>query len=220
MTPTVLAAPPHFISPHRDCMIPRHLKRDLRKRAIDARTALVGRIDKLAAAAAIRERFLAEFAPRAGTVVSAFWPVGDEFDIRPTMEALRARGCIVALPVVTVKHMPLTFRVWEPGMSFIVSSFGIPEPGPERPPATPDISLVPLLAFDREGYRLGYGGGYYDRTIEQLRLLRRDPPYLAVGVAFAGQEVERLPHEPFDQPLDCVLTEHATRTFERQVRVR
>jgi len=198
-------------------MDPRHLKRDLRKQAIAARSALVAGLDREAAAQAVRDRFIAEFSPKPGTVVSAFWPVGDEFDIKPTIEALHRCGCVVALPVVTVKHMPLTFRVWEPDTQFILSSFSIPEPGPDRPPATPDISLVPLLAFDGEGYRLGYGGGYYDRTLQQLRLLRRDPPFVAIGVAFAGQETARLPHEPFDQPLDCVITEQATRRFGRKV---
>lgn len=196
----------------------RLIKRALRKQAIADRAQLVARIDPAAAALAIRDRFLETFAPTPVTVVSAFWPVGEELNIKPLIEALHARGCVCALPVVTVKHMPLTFRVWEPGMPFIVSSFGIPEPGPDRPPATPDISLVPLLAFDEEGFRLGYGGGYYDRTIEQLRLLRRDPPYLTVGVAFEGQLRGELPHETFDQPLDTILTEQKLRQFTRKVR--
>jgi len=198
-------------------MDPRLFKRALRKQAIADRAQLVARFDAAAAARAIRDRFLDTFAPTRGTVVSAFWPVGDELDIKPLLEALHAQGCVCTLPVVTIKHMPLTFRVWEPGMPFIVSSFGIPEPGPDRPPATPDISLVPLLAFDEEGYRLGYGGGYYDRTIEQLRLLRRDPPYLTVGVAFEGQLRSDVPHESFDQPLDWILTEQKSRQFTRKV---
>ena len=195
----------------------RLFKRDLRKQAIAARAALLGRIDPSAAALAVRDRFIETFAPTPGTVVSAFWPVAEEFNVRPLIEFLHARGCVCALPVVTVKHMPLTFRVWEPGMSFIVSSFGIPEPGPDRPPVTPDISLVPLLAFDGAGYRLGYGGGYYDRTIEQLRMLRRTPPFRAVGVAFAGQRVDSLPHEPFDQPLDWILTEESVLEIAKAV---
>lgn len=195
----------------------RLFKRDLRKQAIAARAALLGRIDPNAAALAVRDRFLETFSPTRGTVVSAFWPVAEEFDVLPLIETLNERGCVCALPVVTVKHMPLTFRVWEPGMPFIVSSFGIPEPGPDRPPVTPDISLVPLLAFDEAGYRLGYGGGYYDRTIEQLRMLRRTPPFLAVGVAFAGQRVDSFPHEPFDQPLDWILTEESVLEIAKAV---
>lgn len=198
-------------------MDPRLFKRALRKQAIAERARLVAGFDAAAAARAIRDRFLETFAPTPGTVVSAFWPVGEELDIKPLLEALHGRGCVCTLPVVTIKHMPLTFRVWEPGMPFIVSSFGIPEPGPDRPPATPDISLVPLLAFDEEGYRLGYGGGYYDRTIEQLRLLRRDPPYLTVGVAFEGQLRSDVPHESFDQPLDWILTEQKARHFAPRV---
>lgn len=194
-------------------MDPRLFKRALRKQAIADRAQMVAGFDAAAAACAIRDRFLETFAPPPGTVVSAFWPVGDELDVKPLLEVLHERGCVCTLPVVTIKHMPLTFRVWEPGMPFIVSSFGIPEPGPDRPPATPDISLVPLLAFDEEGYRLGYGGGYYDRTIEQLRLLRRDPPFLTVGVAFEGQLRSDVPHESFDQPLDWILTEQKARHF-------
>jgi 5-formyltetrahydrofolate cyclo-ligase len=200
----------------------RLFKRALRKQAIADRARLIAGLDAAAAARAIRDRFLESFAAThvlgRGTVVSAFWPVGEELDIKPLIEALHERGCVCALPVVTVKHMPLTFRVWQPGMPFIVSSFGIPEPGPDCPPATPDISLVPLLAFDEEGYRLGYGGGYYDRTIEQLRLLRRDPPYLTVGVAFEGQLRSDLPHESFDQPLDWILTEQRSRQFSPKVK--
>lgn len=194
-------------------MTARLVKRDLRKRAIERRTALVARIDATAVARAIRDHFLARFDPKPGAAVSLFWPVGDELDVKPLIEALHARRCVVALPVVTRPHTPLTFRLWEPGIEFIVSPFGIPEPGPERPAVTPDISVVPLLQFDRDGYRLGYGGGFYDRTIEQLRLLRRDPPYLAVGVGFAGQEVESLPHESFDQPLDWIVTEEGAKRF-------
>lgn len=197
-------------------MTPRLFKRALRKQAIAERAQLIRRIDAAAAARAIRDRVIDTIAPKAGMVVSAFWPVADELDIRPTIEALHARGCVCVLPVVTVKHMPLTFRVWEPDMPFIVSNFGIAEPGPDRAPATPDVSLVPLLAFDDQGYRLGYGGGYYDRTIEQMRLLRRDPPYLTVGVAFEGQRRDDLLHEPFDQPLDWIVTEEKARRFERR----
>jgi 5-formyltetrahydrofolate cyclo-ligase len=194
-------------------MDPRLIKRALRKKAIADRASLIRAIDAHAAALAVRDRFLETFAPAIGTVVSAFWPVGEELDVKPLIDALHARGCVCALPVVTVKHMPLTFRVWHPGAAFIVSNFGIPEPGPDCPPATPDISIVPLLAFDDAGYRLGYGGGYYDRTIEQLRLLRRDPPYVTVGVAFEGQRADDLPHEPFDQPLDWIVTEDRVRRF-------
>jgi len=163
----------------------RLIKRALRKQAIADRAQLVARIDPAAAALAIRDRFLETFAPTPVTVVSAFWPVGEELNIKPLIEALHARGCVCALPVVTVKHMPLTFRVWEPGMPFIVSSFGIPEPGPDRPPATPDISLVPLLAFDEEGFRLGYGGGYYDH--------RTAPPIAARSAVSHGRRRVRGP---------------------------
>ncbi len=182
-------------------------KRDARATAKARRTATTARVDTAAAADAVKDHVLRTFAPPPGTILSAFWSIGDEMDLRPLLHAAHALGCVCALPVVIAPRTPLTFRHWEPGVELVVSAFGIPEPGPERPAVTPDISVVPLLAFDREGYRLGYGGGFYDRTITLMRSAPRARPYIAVGVGFAGQEVAHVPREPHDARLNWIVTE-------------
>jgi len=161
---------------------------------------------------AIRDRYLSAFDPPAGTVVSAFWPMAGELDLRPLLEALHDRGCVCALPVVAGRNLPLVFRTWEPGVALVTSRFGIAEPAPDRPAVRPRHALVPLLAFDDEGYRLGYGGGFYDRT---LALLRGDGagPLVAIGVGLEAQRRPALPREPFDQRLDWLVTEEAVRRF-------
>jgi 5-formyltetrahydrofolate cyclo-ligase len=186
---------------------PPNPKRDARTAAIARRTATVARIDAAMAAQRVINQILRTFAPKPGTILSAFWSIGDEIEIQPLLHAAHALGCLCALPVVTAPRSPLTFRSWQPGTELIVSAFGIPEPGPERPEVTPDISIVPLLAFDRDGYRLGYGGGFFDRTIALMRSRPRVRPYIAAGVGFAGQEMAHVPREPHDERLDWIITE-------------
>jgi 5-formyltetrahydrofolate cyclo-ligase len=161
---------------------------------------------------AIRDRYLSAFEPTAGTVVSAFWPMAGELDLRPLLEALHARGCVCGLPVVVGRNVPLVFRAWEPGVALVTSRFGIAEPPPDRPVVRPRHALVPLLAVDDEGYRLGYGGGFYDRT---LAMLRDDGagPLVAIGVGLEAQRRPALPREPFDQRLDWLVTEEAVVRF-------
>lgn len=183
------------------------IKREARATAVATRAALVARIDAAAAASAIASHILTTFDPGPGLVVSAFWPVRDELDLRALLHTLHARGCVCALPVVTAKATPLTFRQWEPGIELPLSAFGIPEPGPERRVVVPDLSLVPLLAFDAAGYRLGYGGGFYDRTLAQLRAAARPTPYVAAGVGLSGLMVDAVPHDHYDQRLDWMITE-------------
>jgi len=170
-----------------------------------ARRAALPRDRADIAALAVRDRVLAAEIVPAGAVVSGFWPIGDEFDVRPTMEALAARGHTLCLPVVVGKGRPLAFRGWRPGDSLEQAGFGLSVPRWDAPPAVPDFLLVPLLAFDRRGNRLGYGGGYFDRTIETLRA--HPKPVVALGVAFAAQEVLAVPVLPSDQRLDGVATE-------------
>jgi len=161
---------------------------------------------------AIRDRYLSAFEPAPGTVVSAFWPMAGELDLRPLLEALHARGCVCGLPVVVGRDVPLVFRAWEPGVTLVTSRFGIAEPAPDRPVVRPQHALVPLLAVDDEGYRLGYGGGFYDRT---LALLRGDgaAPLVAIGVGLEAQRRPALPREPFDERLDWLVTEEGVRQF-------
>lgn len=144
--------------------------------------------------------------------VSAYWPMGEEFDCRPILEALDRRGHACLLPTVAGRRRPLVFRRWRPGAPLLEEGFGVLRPDDTAPVERPDLLLVPLLAFDPDGYRLGYGGGYYDLS---LRVLRTDggPRPLAVGLAFAGQEVEAVPHGPGDERLDAMLSEAGTRRF-------
>lgn len=143
------------------------------------------------------EAELARFGP---APISGYLPIRTEIDPRPAMA--RHPGP-VGVPVIPGAAQPLLFRLWTPETVLVEGAFGaaIPESGPE---VTPRVLIVPLLSFDRRGYRLGYGGGFYDRTLE---LLRRHGPTTAIGFAFAAQEVDAVPIEPTDQPLDLIVTE-------------
>jgi 5-formyltetrahydrofolate cyclo-ligase len=184
-------------------------KRRLRVTAKATRTLAVRR-DRAAkgdAAGVLRDQFLGALSWNAwdeGTVVSAYWPLGDEIDPRPLMEALHLRGHRLALPAIRAAGRPLDFRAWLPGDPLISAGFGIQEPAATAPSVAPRVLLVPLLAFDAAGYRLGYGGGFYDRS---LALLRAAGDTLAVGLAYADQQVAAVPREATDQPLDLVVTE-------------
>jgi 5-formyltetrahydrofolate cyclo-ligase len=143
--------------------------------------------------------------PLAGVrVVAGYWPIRDEADVRPLMAALAARGHSLALPRIDGRE--LAFHVWQEGGAVEVNAYGIAEPVASGKPLKPDLILVPLLAFDAGGHRLGYGGGFYDRTLAHHTAI-------AVGIAYAGQEVQELYREPHDRALDMVLTENGLRTF-------
>lgn len=144
------------------------------------------------------------------TVVSGYWPMAEEADIRPILTRLHGAGHRCGLPVVVGTGRPLSFRLWTPESVLRPDRFGVATPPAESPALEPDLILVPLLAFDRNGYRLGYGGGFYDCTLAALRACKS---ILAIGVAYADQEVDAVPHEPHDQRLDGVLTERGLLTF-------
>ena len=178
-------------------------KSDLRNDALSQRDALSAN-DRAAAAGAIGARGL-PVSFEAGAVVSGFWPIGSEIDPRPLLRAARQQGARLALPVITPRGQPLLFRRWADETPLVRSQFGILEPAPDAPEVLPDILLVPLAAFDRAGHRIGYGGGYYDRTLAKLRAVR---PTLAIGIAFAVQEIAGVPVSPHDARLDFMLTEN------------
>lgn len=136
--------------------------------------------------------------------IAGYHPKGDEVDVLPSLSVLAAAGHATALPVVTGRAWPLVFRLWRPGHPLVPGAFRIMEPMGDAPLVQPDIVLVPLLAFDKQGYRLGYGGGFYDRTLE---VLRAEAPTLAVGIGYAGQGVDKLPIDAYDQKLDWIVTE-------------
>lgn len=139
-----------------------------------------------------------------GAAVAGYFPMGDEIDPLPLLADLRQRGCPLALPVVSAREQPLLFRGWNPGETLEAGPHGTRQPAALAPAVVPALVLVPLLAFDGRGFRLGYGGGYYDRTLERLRCAGT---VVAVGLAFADQRVAAVPHAPHDQPLDLILTE-------------
>ena len=141
----------------------------------------------------------------APATVSGFKSFADEIDVLPLMARLAAEGWRTALPVVVGRNKPLVFRAWAPGEPTVAGTWSIPVPPESAPEVQPDVLLVPMLAFDRAGFRLGYGGGFYDRTLSALRATRA---VTAVGVAFAGQEMAEVPREAHDEPLDWILTEH------------
>lgn len=171
-------------------------KKVLRARAIAVRAGH----DPQACGTALATHVLRDMPPPEGVIVSGFWPLGDEIDVRPLLLALRERGHEVVLPITPRRGNPLTFGLWSPGDVLIPERFGTMRPvGPER---VPDFLLVPLLAFDRAGGRLGYGAGFYDRTLSGMS--RR----FALGCAFASQMVDEVPVGPYDIRLDAVATEH------------
>jgi 5-formyltetrahydrofolate cyclo-ligase len=156
----------------------------------------------------ISSAFLSTVPWRPDQVIAGYWPMTEEADVRPLLEDLARQGCPVCLPVVVVKDGPLLFRRWQPGMSLAAGRHGTFHPPEDSAPLTPELLLIPLLAFDRRGGRLGYGGGYYDRTLAALREKRS---VMAVGIAYAAQEMVGLPHEPHDQRLDWIITETSAR---------
>jgi 5-formyltetrahydrofolate cyclo-ligase len=139
-----------------------------------------------------------------GTVIAGYSPIRSECDPTPLLRSLAAKGAQLALPVVEGKDKPLSFSEWRQGEQLTAGPFGILQPRPEALPLEPDIILVPLVAFDRACRRIGYGAGYYDRTLADLR---RRKPVIAVGIAFATQEVEKIVFGDHDERLDLVLTE-------------
>lgn len=177
-------------------------KKRLRTDAIARRSETLARLGP-DAATQLANRTLAFLADRTGVTVSAFASMPDELDTAPLLLALARHRYRLALPVMQGKAAPLVFRLWQPGDAMEFAKWGIQEPLPDKPTVDPDVLLVPLLAFDRHGYRLGYGGGYYDRT---LAALRQRKATLAVGLALDEQEVDAVPHLDYDERLDWVLT--------------
>ena len=139
--------------------------------------------------------------------VSAFHPLRDEPDTLELLTALAAEGFATALPVVVGRGSPLIFRLWRPGDPSRLGAMSIAEPLEGVPAVEPDLLFVPLACFDRRGHRIGYGAGYYDRTLAGLRALK---PVHAVGVAYGVCEVAAVPYEAHDQSLDAIVTEQET----------
>jgi len=177
-------------------------KAALRREAVARRAALPA-VMRVAAAETIAARpFPVSLAP--DVVVSGFMPLANEIDPQPLMRKLAGEGLRLALPVIVGRGKPLLMREWAFGDPVAIGVWGIREPKPDADSVEPEILLVPVLAFDRAGHRIGYGAGYYDMTIMQLRARKS---VTAVGIAFAVQEVPSVPTTTRDARLDLVLTE-------------
>lgn len=177
-------------------------KRELRQRQIARRKAAVAAGGaKIAAGLASHGQTLIAQWP--GAVVSGFSPMHGEVDPLALMAALVRVGHPLALPAIVGRGSPLAFRSWAPGDALVPGTWGIGEPSSANPLVTPSVLLVPLLAYDRQGWRLGYGGGYYDRTLAGLR---DAGTITAIGIAVEELEVDAVPHLDYDQRLDWILT--------------
>jgi 5-formyltetrahydrofolate cyclo-ligase len=187
-------------------------KETLRSAMLAWRGAL-GEADRRAAAEGLRAIYLREQLFEAPVIVAGFWPIKEEIDIRPLLIELHNQGCQLALPVVQGKGLPLLFRAWRPGDPLEAGVFGTLQPQSKREAIEPDALLVPLLACDAEGWRLGYGGGFYDRTLFALKSGATFKDVRAIGIAYAGQERASLPKEAHDMALDGILTEQGLRRF-------
>ena len=143
--------------------------------------------------------------------IGFYWPFRGEIDLVGLVRELSGSDCLAALPVVVEKLQPLEFWRWEPGMEMRPGIWDIPVPAVAEP-VEPDCLLVPLVGFDDHGYRLGYGGGYYDRTIAAM-----PRPPLAIGIGYAFQRLPTIQPQPFDRPMDTIVTEAGIRWHRRHV---
>ena len=179
---------------------PKHtIRRDARARRIAAAKAAPRTVRAMFA-----RQFLGVIPVKAGAVVAGYAAMGAEADPQAILRALLKRGHAIALPVIHAAEKPLSFRVWHPNAHHVTGAHGIKAPHGSARTLVPDILIVPLVAFDRAGHRLGQGGGFYDRTLKSLWRRKR---VIAVGLAYAAQEVPSLAAEAHDEPLDWIVTE-------------
>ena len=181
----------------------------LRREATARRDALPAGERTAAAETIAGRKFPLTITP--GVIVSGFMPLKSEINPLPLMQKLAQSGARLALPTIAGRGRPLIMRAWQWGEALDRGQWDIREPKPEAAEVEPDILLVPLLAFDRSGHRVGYGAGYYDMTINRLRSHK---PVTAIGIAFAVQEVAAVPATPRDARLDLVLTEREVIAFK------
>lgn len=179
-------------------------KQALRRAARDARAVAHAAETEAPRRVAAHVLALADALDRPPGIASGYLPVRSELDPLPAMAALAGLGWRLALPVVAGPGLPLAFHAWAPGEATVPAGFGLEVPAVDAE-VVPDLLLVPMLAFDARGHRLGYGGGFYDRTIAALRA--RNGAVRAIGIAFAAQEVPLLPDSETDMRLDAIVTE-------------
>jgi 5-formyltetrahydrofolate cyclo-ligase len=183
-------------------------KAELRNAALAKRDAMPADQRQRAAEAIASRPFPVTVGP--GAIVSGFMPLKSEISPLPLMRKLADAGAKLALPAIAGRGKPLTMRAYAFGDEFARGQWGIREPKPEQPEVFPDVLIVPLACFDRAGHRIGYGAGYYDMTIHRLRTMNK---VVAVGIAFAAQEIAKVPATDRDERLDLVLTENGIIDF-------
>ncbi|MFP4360361.1 MAG: 5-formyltetrahydrofolate cyclo-ligase [Alphaproteobacteria bacterium] len=196
-------APPSFDDPELA-----RLKRELRRRARAVRAAVPAPL-RQAAGARLRVHLTAWLRRRRGAAVAGFWPLGGEVDLKPLLQSWHAQGGTALLPRMQGPGRPLRFLRWTPDTPLEPAAFDVEEPPAGAPEHRPDVVLVPLLAVDAAGYRLGYGGGFYDRTLAALGAVD------AVGVALDVQRVDAVPRGVHDRPLSHLVTESGVMSFSR-----
>jgi len=188
----------------------RAAKKELRRTAAERRDGLPVETSRSAAGCLCRHADVLTALAGGNVIVSSYRAMGSEIDPELLEAKLRADTITTALPVITQLGQPLAFHSWQPGDPLVPRKWGILEPEASAPKVEPDILLLPMLAFDRFGWRLGYGGGFYDRTLAQLRARK---PIIVIGLAFCEQEVDAVAHDAYDEPLDFVLTPKGLRPF-------
>jgi 5-formyltetrahydrofolate cyclo-ligase len=184
------------------------------RRSVMARRRDVHHARHLQAGGVLAERVFAEV-PAAQNRVAGYWPLGEEIDCRPALISLQAGGAAIGLPVVAGQGQVLIFRAWQPGDVLESGPFGTSHPTNRAPLLIPTVLLLPVLAYDSSGHRLGYGAGYYDRTVAALR---RDHSILSIGIAYDEQEVDQVPADDHDQKMDAVITDKRALWFNPAVK--
>ena len=186
------------------------LKASLRRLAKDRRRDLA--VDPARAAHQAADNFIRSILGDGAGIVAGYAAYLSELDVWPLLHRLHRQGQKCCLPILRGPAQPLAFGYWHPKLAMAPNQHGIAEPAAIEEDLAPDIVLTPLLAFDRRGYRLGYGGGYYDRTLQGLRAQGK---VLAVGFGYEGQEIDKVPAEELDAPLDWIVTEQEVIRVER-----
>ncbi len=156
------------------------------------------------AARAVTQNFIANIPLKQSDIIAGYWPLKDEIDITLVLEILEENGHSLCLPRIQQHDKDLSFRRYKRGDKLYKHSFGVMEPADLAALLQPDVVIVPLLAFDKSGHRIGFGSGYYDRTLRQLQEISE---VIAVGVGYDFQQIDRIPSEPHDIKLDCVVTD-------------
>jgi 5-formyltetrahydrofolate cyclo-ligase len=189
--------------PAADAATLRAWRREQRTRLLAERQAMSTPAHR-AASRAIGERLSAVLQASRPAIAGAYWPIRREFNPLPLLQQLIDSGARVALPCILQKNAPLEFRLWRPGARLAVGVYDIPYPA-DGEAVTPDTLVIPLVGYDLLGYRLGYGGGYYDRTVPTL-----SPRPRLIGLGFTGAQLQTIYPQPYDIRMDCIVTDAAT----------